>query len=220
MYESCGVRFSGVGKSKDTVTAAGNGALGGGPVSATASATCVRGQSCFPAEWRAAPNIWVGFKTKQKVGSVFSIPGSLSSLSDLSLQQALGSNTGKTALQKAALLLLREAVTAILNAAHPNIQYPIEPAASVISQVNTALASGDTATINHLTNTLSTYNKLNRTSEHSDTAVHGAGKSPHPPFAKGGQRGARGDFRTRRCTNLVHFGLGGAAAVCLPPPPC
>lgn len=42
---------------------------------------------------------------------------------------------------------------------------------------------------------------------HTDVRERGGVKSPHPPFEKGGQRAARGDFRVRRWTSLVHFGL-------------
>ncbi len=46
------------------------------------------------------------------------------------------------------------------------------------------------------------------TAEPSDIALGGAVKSPHPPFGKGGQRVARGDFRAQLCPKLVRFNLG------------
>ena len=50
-------------------------------------------------------------------------------------------------------ILLRAAVAALLNASHPGVDYP-RSTASVISDVNTALASGNRDTMLTLANSL------------------------------------------------------------------
>jgi len=59
----------------------------------------------------------------------------------------------------AAKILLRAAVAALLNAAHPNLDYPRTPAA-VISAVNTALASNSRSTMLTLATALDNDNQL------------------------------------------------------------
>lgn len=55
--------------------------------------------------------------------------------------------------------LARQAVAALLNAAHPTIHYPIEPVSAVIAAVQAAVAGG-ASTIATLGSTLDTYNNL------------------------------------------------------------
>jgi hypothetical protein len=73
------------------------------------------------------------------VQSVFSQASIYPSLGNDSLLEALSFSGGST-LEGAAGNLLRAAVAALLDAAHPNVNYPRTPA-SVISDVNAALAS-------------------------------------------------------------------------------
>ncbi len=56
-----------------------------------------------------------------------------------------------------ARVLMKQAVAALLNAAHPSILYPLTPA-QVISQVNAALASGNRSTMIALAAQLESYN--------------------------------------------------------------
>jgi len=75
---------------------------------------------------------------------VFDVPNSFG-LDNRTLLQALSfkGGSGNTA---AARILLRAAVAALLNSAHPDIDYP-RTTAEVIADVNAALASNDRSTI-------------------------------------------------------------------------
>ena len=66
---------------------------------------------------------------------------------------------GGTALADAARLLLHHAVAALLNASHPGVDYPRTPA-SIIADVNAALASGSRSTMLALKNQLDSDNNL------------------------------------------------------------
>jgi hypothetical protein len=155
---------NGSGAFSHTITAAGLSIVGGVTQQVSASATCALGQSCFPADWLglATAGGWVGYNPKQKVSSLFSASNTsnYSSISKLSLQQALGAPKITGTLQKAAMNLVREAIAALLNAAHPQVSYAVENTTDIVSQVNAALASGNVTTIKNLTNTFSSYNKL------------------------------------------------------------
>ncbi|MGE0681132.1 MAG: hypothetical protein AB7P69_09585, partial [Candidatus Binatia bacterium] len=131
---------------------------------AEASATCAVGQSCLPANWVSLVpvNGWYKYKSAQRVDAVFSgaKTAAFAALAKLTLLQALGNKTLKTALQTAAAQLIKQAITALLNAAHPNVKYPIKDTQVIINQVNAALTSKNLATIQALTQTLNTYNLL------------------------------------------------------------
>ena len=79
-------------------------------------------------------------------------------LSGVTLDEALDFNGGNT-LEEKAQILLRNAVASLLNAAHPNINYPLS-LAEVIADVNAALASEDGATILALEAILDEYNNF------------------------------------------------------------
>jgi hypothetical protein len=77
-------------------------------------------------------------------------------LDNYTLLQAMSFKGGSTT-TGAAQILLRAAVPALLNAAHPDVDYPLTTA-QIISQVNAALASNDRSTILALAATLDRYN--------------------------------------------------------------
>jgi hypothetical protein len=79
-------------------------------------------------------------------------------LDNNTLLQALSFGGGSD-LTGAAKILLRAAVAALLNAAHPNIDYP-RTAAQIIADVNAALASGNRNTILALASQLDKDNNL------------------------------------------------------------
>jgi len=108
--------------------------------------------------WKNHPDDWpaTGYSPSQTLGSVFSASAALG-LSAYTLDQALDFKGGST-LQEKAQILLRNAVAALLNAAHPNINYPLT-VAEVIAEVDTALA-GDAAAMEALENLLDGYNNL------------------------------------------------------------
>jgi hypothetical protein len=117
------------------------------------------GEGCTPGFWKNHPNAWgpTGFSQSQTLESVFDVPNTFG-LDNNTLLQALSFNggAGNTA---AARILLRSAVAALLNAAHPNIDYPRTPA-SVIADVNAALASNNRGTMIRLADRLDADNNL------------------------------------------------------------
>ena len=101
-------------------------------------------EGCTPGFWKNHLQAWVGFAPNQTLESVFNVPNSFG-LDNNTLRQALSFQGGTGALG-AARILLRAAVAALLNAAHPDVDYP-RTVAEVIADVNSALASGNRATM-------------------------------------------------------------------------
>jgi len=131
----------------------------------TAQSSCeVAGlEGCTPGFWKAnALNkgavAWgpTGFVPGQRVDSVFT--GMNPSLGDDTLLQAL-QYTGGSGLLGAEKILLRAAVAALLNSAHPDIDYPLTTA-QVIAQVNAALATNDRTATLALATQLDGFNNL------------------------------------------------------------
>jgi hypothetical protein len=88
---------------------------------------------------------------------VFDVPNSLG-LDNVKLKDALAlkGGSGTTA---AARTLLRAAVAALLNSAHPGVDYPLTTG-EVISRVNQALASGSRSAMLELASELDDLNNL------------------------------------------------------------
>jgi hypothetical protein len=101
-------------------------------------------EGCTPGFWKNHPEAWVTYSPTQTLASVFSAAG-LGTLGSTSLIDALSFHGGPT-LTDAKQILLRHAVAALLNAAHPGVDFGMTTA-EVISLVNTALASTDRQTI-------------------------------------------------------------------------
>lgn len=115
-------------------------------------------QGCTPGFWKnrgLSIGEWAlaGYNPSANVTTVFN--NVRPAQAGASLHQALsfGGGPGLDGGQK---ILLRAAVAALLNAAHPDVSYPVS-AASVISQVNTALG-GTRAAMLSLAETLDGYN--------------------------------------------------------------
>ncbi len=108
--------------------------------------------------WKNHTGDWAptSFTATQTLESVFDIPDSFG-LDNATLLAALGFKGGDTLAEKAQLLLM-QAVAAVLNAAHPNIDYPLT-VSQIVTQVNTALG-GTADDILTLKNTLDGYNNL------------------------------------------------------------
>ena len=102
-------------------------------------------EGCTPGYWKNHLDTWAGtgFSPSQTLSSVFS--GPLDGLGSDSLLTAL-SYGGGSSITAAKQILLRATVAAILNAAHPDVDYD-QSLAAVISAVNAALASNDRETI-------------------------------------------------------------------------
>jgi hypothetical protein len=88
---------------------------------------------------------------------VFDVPDAFN-LDNRTLVQALNFKGGSGA-QGAAQILLRAAVAALLNSAHPDVDYP-RTTAEVIADVNAALASGNRSTMLALATELDDDNNL------------------------------------------------------------
>lgn len=113
---------------------------------------------CSPGFWKNHPCKWVKYSTEDTIGSVFELPSELQELSSKNLSEALNFRGGNSIVDKAKILL-RQAVAALLNAAHPDINYPLSES-NVINRVNGALASLDKNVIVNLKNILHYYNNL------------------------------------------------------------
>ncbi len=104
-------------------------------------------QGCSRGYWRNHPGSWqpTGYAPDQTVESVFVEAAAYPGLGSATLLQALDFGGGSD-LSGAARLLLREAVAAVLNAAHPDVNYP-RTEAEVIGTVDAALATADIGTL-------------------------------------------------------------------------
>jgi hypothetical protein len=104
------------------------------------------GEGCTPGYWKSHLDSWgpTGYTPGQSLGSVFSVVG-LGSLSSDSLLTALDYGGGSS-LVDAKRILLRAAVAALLNAAHPDVDYAMSEA-EIIADVNAQLTSGTRSSI-------------------------------------------------------------------------
>jgi hypothetical protein len=112
---------------------------------------------CSPGYWKQTQNLdsWYGYSPNQTLESVFDVPDSLG-LDNKTLLEAL-SFQGSNTIQGASQTLLRSAVAALLNAAHPGVNYS-RTVAQVTADVNAALASGNRNTILALSSSLDSRN--------------------------------------------------------------
>jgi hypothetical protein len=116
-------------------------------------------EGCTPGFWKNHLDQWAttGFSPSQTLESVFDVPDAYG-VDDATLLQAL-SFPGGGSVADAARVLLHHAVAALLNASHPGVDYP-RTAASIIADVNAALASGSRSTMLSLKNLLDRDNNL------------------------------------------------------------
>lgn len=111
---------------------------------------------CTPGYWKNHLDSWVSYNPNSPVTGVFGpIP---SELSGLTLAQALDGGGGPGAVG-GARILLRAAVAALLNAAHPDVGYTMSEA-EIINAVNAALASNNRNTMLSLAGQLDADNNL------------------------------------------------------------
>jgi hypothetical protein len=118
-------------------------------------------EGCTPGYWKQRQHLdsWAptGLSPQQSVESVFDAPA-FPALGAASLLNALQGGGG-SGLTGAARILLRAAVAALLNASHPDVDYP-RTSAQVVSAVNAALASGSRSTMLSLATRLDALNNL------------------------------------------------------------
>lgn len=109
-----------------------------------------------PGFWKNNQDQWNYYSPTQTIKEVFKLPTEMASL-NVPLLDAISFKGGEGT-EGMAQNLLRNAVAAVLNDAHPEIQYPIP---DVIDQVNSALASLNPDAMETLKNTLNEANNLN-----------------------------------------------------------
>jgi hypothetical protein len=112
-------------------------------------------EGCTPGYWKQDHHFdsWVGFTQNQTIGSVFDVPGT--TFDNVTLLAALDGGGGP-GIDGATRILLRAAVASLLNASG-DVNFNLTTA-EIVSQVNTALASGDRGTILALAGQLDTFN--------------------------------------------------------------
>jgi hypothetical protein len=119
--------------------------------------TLAPGQGCTPGYWKNHPVSWSTFWPSSPVSSVF--PASAAyDLGSFVLIDGLAYRGGSDD-RGAAEILLRAAIAALLNAAHPDVDYP-RSTAQVLADVNAALTSDDRATMITLASALDRDNNL------------------------------------------------------------
>jgi hypothetical protein len=122
----------------------------------TPTATPVPPGGCTPGFWKNHLAAWL-VSPNTTLETVFNVPDSLGMDND-TLLEALNFGGGP-GVDGAAQILFRAAAAAYLNSLNPSIHYPLTTA-QVISQVNSALASGDRATMLSLASSLDQKNNL------------------------------------------------------------
>ena len=115
------------------------------------------GEGCTPGYWKNHEDSWpaTGFAPGATLESVFNVPDAYG-LDNVTLLNALSLKGGST-VAEAAAVLLHHAVAALLNAGHPDVDYA-QTAASIITGVNAALATGNRDTMLALKSTLDSQN--------------------------------------------------------------
>lgn len=102
------------------------------------------GEGCTPGYWKQSQHFhsWdaAGYSTTQTIGSVFS-NASAFGLNNYTLLEGLSFEGGNST-KDAAKILLRAAIAAVLNSAHPTVDYAMSTA-DVVAAVNAALTSDD-----------------------------------------------------------------------------
>jgi large repetitive protein len=118
--------------------------------------TAVISEGCSPGFWGNWPSVWgaTGYAPGQPIDPVFANSGR----AGLSLLEALALKGGNGP-QGARDILLRAAVAALLNGAHPGVEYPMT-APEVLVRVNDALAGGNRGAMLSLATLLDGYNNL------------------------------------------------------------
>lgn len=116
-------------------------------------------EGCTPGFWKNHLSPWAatGFSPSQRLEDIFNVPDAFG-LDNVTLLAALSLSGGPGA-NGAARLLLHHAVAALLNASHPGVDYPRTPA-SIIADVNAALATGSRSTMLALKDALDRDNNL------------------------------------------------------------
>ena len=117
--------------------------------------------------WKTHPASWAYYSSGQTVGSVFT--GASADNSDATLRKALSFKGGR-GVEGAERMLLVQAVASLLNAAHPEVNFPLT-VGQLIEKVNAALASGDRQEMLELKDDLDTLNNAGGSIENDSPAT-------------------------------------------------
>jgi len=125
----------------------------------TATLAFVEDQGCGQGFWRHHPGDWgpTGYSPDDLLGDLCE-GSAFYGLDDATLMEALRFRGGRSP-GGAAKILLREAVTAVLNTAHPDVDYP-RAEIDVVIDVEVALAIGDREMMTDLADELDEDNNL------------------------------------------------------------
>ncbi|MEM3055225.1 MAG: hypothetical protein QXM52_05930, partial [Candidatus Bathyarchaeia archaeon] len=115
-------------------------------------------QGLTPGFWKNHIDAWVDYSPDDNLDDVFDNDDTGVPLDQYTLLEALRFKGGR-GVNGAERILLRAAVAAILNAAHPDINYPLTES-DIVDAVNEALQSNDRAEILELAERLDNYNNL------------------------------------------------------------
>ena len=118
------------------------------------------GDGCKSVFWKKHSECWECFSQDDLVGWVFLVPPELHELADDTLMDAL-KYKGGSGYEGAARLLLKQAVAAVLNACHSDVDYPMS-VGEVISNVDNALRTLDRGEMRGLRHILKRNNNLGR----------------------------------------------------------
>jgi cysteine-rich repeat protein len=100
-------------------------------------------EGCTPGFWKNHTSHWIGYLPSASIGSVFGSASAFPTLADDSLLEGLSYHGGNGAIG-GARILLRAAIAALLNEAHPDVDYSVD---GVIALVNAALDTKDRDTM-------------------------------------------------------------------------
>ncbi|MFN2470398.1 MAG: hypothetical protein ABR583_05295 [Gaiellaceae bacterium] len=137
-------------------------------LASSAPASNIGNEGCKASFWRNGSASWQEYRRGSKIGDNWTLPTSLAAYRQVTFLQALGYKRLKpappnTRLNRAARVLLRQAVAAYLNAAHEGVGYPYrrfrDPGRLAV-RTNAALASLDARGMETLATLLYRANKL------------------------------------------------------------
>jgi hypothetical protein len=141
-----------------TLVAASMSAFAAGP----AGATNIGNEGCTPGYWKNHTANWEEYSSTDPLDWQFDFPDSLASMRSDSWLTAL-QYPGGPGVTGAAQILMRASTASFLNAAHEGVGFPLRrftDPGNMLAQVNSALASGNRATMLSLATYLDSLNNL------------------------------------------------------------
>ncbi len=124
------------------------------------SCVAVRDEGCGAAYWRSHRTAWkhTSYRPTHRLGRIFVVPRQLRGMADDRLLTALYYANGP-GLRGGARILLRAAIVGVLNASHPDVNYPLTES-ELVARTNEALASLDRGRMVALAREIRAHNRL------------------------------------------------------------